>query len=523
MATPYQMQQMDKLAALEALTKGIVGQYGGGNDVKSVAAQNEAYVQGARQQGLTDAEIAAQVPKLPWNDSTRYIPSQSLMADELGPAPANAVSGGPAAPAPMPPAPVQAAMPAPAPAQAPAQKPTFLQRLGQGFDQAATAGLIDPSTLTKEQRRILRGQLLMNLGGALSQNRPVGEGFQQQYNMINTRQADQAAKAKAALTAQQEATRRQIYQNADWSTSEGAQKLVNDLSRAGLYDDAMEVTKNIVSKLSDDYTVMSDPRYGTILVDKTGRRPPQQINIPGATPINEIKPYEAATLALKERELGIKEEKAAAAGKAYRPLTASTATGLEKIATQRFQVDSSASTFKDDYAGYKGAGGPAMALGRILPGEGGLQDAADWWQGYDRYKNIVRNELFGASLTENEQAAFKSADITPNMSAETIRKNLARQRAVLDGAAARNGLRLISDGYNPETVSVSLGIDFTGYENPGYPAAQWNDWSVEERQQKQLEYWKAKTKPKQPGQPPAPAKPKAPNANDDALINKYLR
>lgn len=309
MATPYQMQQMDKLAALEALTKGIVGQYGGGNDVKSVVAQNEAYVQGARQQGLTDAEIAAQVPKLPWNDSTRYIPSQSLMADELGPAPADAVAGGMPAPAPMPAAPVQAAMPVQASAPAPAQRQTFLQRLGQGFDQAATAGLIDPSTLTKEQRRILRGQLLMNIGGALSQNRPVGEGFQQQYNMISTRQADQAAKAKAALTAQQEATRRQIYQNADWSTSEGAQKLVNDLSRAGLYDDAMEVTKNIVLKLSDDYTVMSDQIYGTILVDKTGRRPAKQINIPGATPINEITPYKAATLALDQQKFGLEQQK----------------------------------------------------------------------------------------------------------------------------------------------------------------------------------------------------------------------
>lgn len=290
MANPYQMQQMDKLAALEALTKSVAGQYGGGNDVKSVNPQNEAFAQGARQLGLTDAEIGAQLQGLPWNDQSRYIPAQGLMADELGPAPADAVVGGMPAPAPMPAAPVQAAMPTPASVQPPAQKPTFFQRLGQGFDQAATAGLIDPTTLTKEQRRILRGQLLMNIGGALSQNRPIGEGFQQQYNTISSRQADQAAKAKTALTAQQEATRRQIYQNADWSTSAGAQKLVNDLSRAGLYDDAMEVTKNVVSKLSDDYTVMSDPRYGTILVDKTGRRPPQQINIPGATPIPDKSP-----------------------------------------------------------------------------------------------------------------------------------------------------------------------------------------------------------------------------------------
>jgi hypothetical protein len=188
------------------------------------------------------------------------------------------------APMAAPQVPVQAPMAA-VPAQAPQAKPSFFERLGQGFDRAATGGIIDPTTLTKDQRRILRGQLLMNIGGALSQNRPIGEGFQQQYNMLNKRQEEQAAKAKAALTAQQEATRQQIYQNADWSTPEGAQKLVNDLASAGLYQDAMEVTKNVSQKFKDGYTVMSDPRYGTILVDPTGKLPPQQINIPGATPI----------------------------------------------------------------------------------------------------------------------------------------------------------------------------------------------------------------------------------------------
>lgn len=313
MATPYQMQQMDKLAALEALTKGIAGQYGGGNDVKSVNPQNEAFAQGARQLGLTDAEIGAQLQGLPWNDQSRYIPAQGLRADELAPAPADAVAGSMLAPAPMPAAPVQAAMPAQAPAPAPAQRQTFLQRLGQGFDQAATAGLIDPSTLTKEQRRILRGQLLMNLGGALSQNRPVGEGFQQQYNMISTRQADQAAKAKAALTAQQEATRQQIYQNADWSTSEGAQKLVNDLSRAGLYQDAMNVTEKVAQKFGDQFSFMSDTNYGTVRVNKnTGEY--EQVVIPGAKPVpgKSMDEYGRRRLYLQERELALKEQKAEA-------------------------------------------------------------------------------------------------------------------------------------------------------------------------------------------------------------------
>jgi hypothetical protein len=193
--------------------------------------------------------------------------------------------------------PMQAPMAAPRmPVQAPEvpqAKPSFLQRVGQRFDQAATGGIIDPTTLTKDQRRMLRAQLLMNVGGALAQNRPVGEGFQQQYNMLNKRQEEQAAKAKAALTEQQEATRQQIFQASDWSTPEGAQKLVRDLASAGLYDDAMEVTKNVSQKFKDGYTVMSDPVYGTILVDPTGRLPSQQVKIPGATPIPRAAPAQS--------------------------------------------------------------------------------------------------------------------------------------------------------------------------------------------------------------------------------------
>lgn len=187
------------------------------------------------------------------------------------------------APMAAPQVPVQAPMAA-APTQVPQAKPSFFERLGQRFDQAATGGIIDPTTLTKDQRRILRGQLLMNIGSALSQNRPIGEGFQQQYNMLNKRQEEQAAKAKAALTAQQEATRQQIYQNADWSTPEGAQKLVNDLASAGLYQDAMEVTKNVSQKFGDRFNFMSDARYGTVRVNKdTGEY--EQVVIPNATPI----------------------------------------------------------------------------------------------------------------------------------------------------------------------------------------------------------------------------------------------
>jgi hypothetical protein len=55
----------------------------------------------------------------------------------------------------------------------------------------------------------------------------------------------------------------------------------------------MEVTKNVSQKFKDGYTVMSDPVYGTILVDPTGRLPSQQVKIPGATPIPRAAPAQS--------------------------------------------------------------------------------------------------------------------------------------------------------------------------------------------------------------------------------------
>lgn len=119
-------------------------------------------------------------------------------------------------------------------------------------------------------------------------------------------------------------------------------------------------------------------------------------------------------------------------------------------------------TFQDRFAGYKlpAAGNAAMALGRYAPGVA-PQDAVDgaqWWQGYDRYKNVVRNELFGAALTANEQAAFERADIGPGMDPTTIRANLAQQTKILQDAMKRKAGALVSGGYSPEPIAKAYGL-----------------------------------------------------------------
>jgi hypothetical protein len=487
--------EMEKLKALQALTQQIAGQYGGGNDVQSVNTQNNAAVEGMRAQGMTDAQIAQALPSLPWNNQSQAISAQMPMVASQEPVSEVAAVA--------PQTPVEAPMPAPEQAAAPQGQPSFFQRMGQRFDQAATGGIIDPTTLTKDQRRMLRAQLLMNVGGALSQNRPVGEGFQQQYNMLTKRQADEQAK-------QIEATRKSILSGADISTKEGVMAVLPKLAQAGLQDDLFKFSDYARTAFPDPFGIINTGQ-GTLIYDKTKNpfNPDGTPNLsigfmmPGTTPQPEgITPYQAAQIELERERNDIargKAQAAEAAKKDYNLLTTKDSTILEKNSAQLFQVDTSAASFKPEYAG-KTLGGEAIIKAmRVAPesiDNPVLRDAAAWWSSYDRYKNVVRNELFGASLTANEQEAFNKADINPDMSPELIRRNLAQQRETLSVANARKAATLVAGNVNPEQVSIAGAIDFTGRENPGYAPEKWDSWTAKQKQLAQREFWRNRINPK---------------------------
>lgn len=115
--------------------------------------------------------------------------------------------------------------------------------------------------------------------------------------------------------------------------------------------------------------------------------------------------------------------------------------------------------FKDEYAGYKLGGNTAMHLARAgLPIAAG-ENAAVFWQGYDRFKNTVRNDLFGAALTKTEMAAFEKADINPNFDPKLIRKNLELQQEIAKRGLRRKATTLIAQGYEPRVVASAYGVD----------------------------------------------------------------
>lgn len=131
---------------------------------------------------------------------------------------------------------------------------------------------------------------------------------------------------------------------------------------------------------------------------------------------------------------------------------------------QKFGTLTSVSNnFKDVYGGYTpGTGGMQMSAGRYLP-EGVVgkdrTEAAAYWQEYDRYKNVVRNELFGSALTVGETKAFAQADVDPSMQPAQIRKNLARQKEIVEAGLKRKANAMIAAGYSPDTISKAYGVD----------------------------------------------------------------
>jgi hypothetical protein len=122
--------------------------------------------------------------------------------------------------------------------------------------------------------------------------------------------------------------------------------------------------------------------------------------------------------------------------------------------------------FQDKYAGYGTSmvGGAAMTAGRYLPESvvgKDISEAATFWQGYDRFKNVTRNELFGQTLTPSEQAAFNATDINPGMTPQKIRDNLEIQQNIVRNGLKRKANAAISAGYDPETIAKAYGLDLS--------------------------------------------------------------
>lgn len=161
----------------------------------------------------------------------------------------------------------------------------------------------------------------------------------------------------------------------------------------------------------------------------------------------------------------------AAATDKGRPMSITDITKLTEEGQKYGDLTRFLETFKPEYAGYmSGAvGNAANIAGRVLPKSIVGEDVAagsSWWQGYDRYKNVVRNDLFGTALTASEQAAFDRADILPSMQPDQIKKNLAMQKAIVENGLKRKASAMVQAGYDPRAIGAAYGVDLGGLGVP---------------------------------------------------------
>ena len=118
------------------------------------------------------------------------------------------------------------------------------------------------------------------------------------------------------------------------------------------------------------------------------------------------------------------------------------------------------SSFKPEYAGVGGFF--RDKAGAWIPG--GTTDTAEWWKNYRKNVQLIeRHASFGGTLTPNEQASWRSADIEVGMNPELVQKNLATRANLAEKVYEKARQQHIGGGHNVEAAFPSRGL----YTPPG--------------------------------------------------------
>jgi hypothetical protein len=86
------------------------------------------------------------------------------------------------------------------------------------------------------------------------------------------------------------------------------------------------------------------------------------------------------------------------------------------------------------------------------------RETVAWWKDYDAFLAVVRNKLFGATLTNNEQAAFLKFTITPATSPEVADMYFRNQQKIVNDAIARERRKASARGVSEETINAYLDL-----------------------------------------------------------------
>ena len=86
------------------------------------------------------------------------------------------------------------------------------------------------------------------------------------------------------------------------------------------------------------------------------------------------------------------------------------------------------------------------------------RETVAWWKDYDAFLAVVRNKLFGATLTNNEQASFLKFTITPATSPEVADMYFKNQQKIVNDGIARERRKASARNVSDATISAYLDL-----------------------------------------------------------------
>lgn len=166
--------------------------------------------------------------------------------------------------------------------------------------------------------------------------------------------------------------------------------------------------------------------------------------------------YSAQMAGIKQRNAAAMLDFLTGSNTDFRKMTDSTRNKLlqhaDTLGTLKLQLDS----FTPEYTQILGPGAQSRlpnVAARLGLGTKGTKEAQEWWAGWSRFYTLpVRNLLFGATLTPNEQRAWDQADINPGMDPAQIRTRIDAVMSEAKRSAKRRGQVMSTEGFDPQII-----------------------------------------------------------------------
>ena len=145
-------------------------------------------------------------------------------------------------------------------------------------------------------------------------------------------------------------------------------------------------------------------------------------------------------------------------GPADKPSKVLPENSAQKLTDDVNQVDAisrALNGFQDDYAGSIFTSAESLLQG--LNADMGTPGQRNWWADFKSSDNVIRNTLFGASLTPGEKSSYEQTTVTPSMDPKTIKENLQKRLGIVQKATQRRYNRLKAADYNIEEIDAIIG------------------------------------------------------------------